>query len=231
MPNGNAGLFLARKHRGPGGDIRYRLHCFPESGNSYKIALLLSLLGQAWEPLWVDYFKGGTRTAAWRSEVNEMGEVPVLEDGSDQLTQSAVIMIHLATRHQRFQAQTESQQYEILRWLFWDNHKFTGYMATYRYLRTFVDQPDESVLAFFKSRVDTALGIAEEHLRTKDFMVGDKATIADLSMCGYLFYPSDEIGYEFHRTHPAIASWLARLASMPGWKSPYDMLPGPRRAA
>jgi hypothetical protein len=61
----------------------YRLHYFPESGNSYKLALMLTLCGQAFEPVWTDFGGGATRTPEWRQTVNAMGEIPVLElDGA-----------------------------------------------------------------------------------------------------------------------------------------------------
>ena len=56
----------------------YTLHCFAESGNAYKAALMLELTGQAWQPVFVDFFNGQTREQSWRDEVNEQGEVPVL---------------------------------------------------------------------------------------------------------------------------------------------------------
>ena len=65
---------------------RYRLHYFPESGNSYKIALMLTLCGQPWEPVWTDFLGGQTRSPEWRATVNEMGEIPVLEDEGMRLT-------------------------------------------------------------------------------------------------------------------------------------------------
>jgi glutathione S-transferase len=110
----------------------YRLHYFPESGNSYKLALMLALCEQPFEAVWTDYFGGVTRTAHWRTTVNEMGEVPVLEDGPERLTQSGAILIRLAKRHGLFLPDHESARHEVLRWLLWDNHKLTSYMATYR---------------------------------------------------------------------------------------------------
>ena len=59
----------------------YRLHYFPEPGNSYKLALMLTLCGEQWEPVWIDFGGGVTRTTEWRATVNEMGEIPVLEEG------------------------------------------------------------------------------------------------------------------------------------------------------
>ncbi len=74
----------------------YRLHYFPESGNSYKLALMLTLCGQTFEPVWTDFGGGITRTAEWRRDVNEMGEIPVLEEDGVRLTQTAPILLKLA---------------------------------------------------------------------------------------------------------------------------------------
>lgn len=128
----------------------YRLHYFPESGNSYKLALMLALCGQAFEPVWTDFGGGVTRTAAWRQTVNVMGEIPVLEDASVRLTQTAPILLRLAERHGRFRGESDDERFEILRWLFWDNHKLTGCMATYRYMRAFTPSPDAQVMAFLR---------------------------------------------------------------------------------
>ena len=115
----------------------YRLHYFPESGNSYKLALMLTLCGETFEPVWTDFGGGVTRTPEWRASVNEMGEIPVLEENGVRLTQTAPLLLKLAEQYGRFGAGNAAEQYELLRWLFWDNHKLTGYMATYRFLRTF----------------------------------------------------------------------------------------------
>ncbi|MBA2399803.1 MAG: glutathione S-transferase N-terminal domain-containing protein, partial [Bradyrhizobium sp.] len=74
----------------------YRLHYFPESGNSYKPALMLTLCGQTFEPVWTDFGGGITRTAEWRRDVNELGEIPVLEEDGVRLTQTAPILLKLA---------------------------------------------------------------------------------------------------------------------------------------
>lgn len=206
----------------------YRLHCFPESGNCYKVALMLTLCGQDFEPLWVDYFSGATRTAEWRASVNEMGEVPVLEVDGAPMTQSAPILLRLAEMYGRFGAPSGSHQNELLRWLFWDNHKLTSYMGTYRFLRAFARAADPAVLAFFRSRVDVALAVVERHLEHNYFVLGPDITVADLSMCGYLFYPAEETGYNLEDAYPAVAAWLRRIAATPRWAPPYDLLPGLR---
>jgi glutathione S-transferase len=206
--------------------IAYRLHYFPESGNSYKLALMLTLCGQEFEPVWTDFGGGITRSAEWRRSVNAMGEIPVLEESGRRLAQTAPILLRLAERYGRFRGEDENAHFEVLRWLFWDNHKLSSYMATYRFLRTFTSSPDPQVLAFLRKRLDDVLGIAEQHLHDRLFVVGDRPTVADLSMVGYLFFPKDESGYDLAASHPAVQRWLDRIAALPGWRPPYDLLPG-----
>ena len=206
----------------------YRLHYFPESGNSYKLALMLTLCGQTFEPVWTDFAGGATRTPEWRANVNEMGEIPVLEEDGVRMTQTAPILLKLAEQYGRFGGENAAERFEVLRWLFWDNHKLTGYMATYRYYRTFTPTPDQHVLAHFRRRLDDFIGILEQHLQGSAFAIGDRPTVADFSMSAYLHYPADETGYDLASSHPAVRAWLDRVASLPGWRSAYDLLPGKR---
>jgi glutathione S-transferase len=206
----------------------YRLHYFPESGNSYKLALMLTLCGQSFEPVWTDFGGGVTRTPAWRRDVNEMGEIPVLEIDGERLTQTAPILLRLSEKYGRFGGETAQEKFELLRWLFWDNHKLTGYMATYRYNRTFTPSPDPQVQKYFRWRLDDFLKILEGHMAHHAFAIGDKPTVADISMQAYLSYPSDETGYDFAVSHPAVHAWLQRIAALPGWRPAYDLLPGKR---
>jgi len=206
----------------------YRLHYFPESGNSYKLALMLTLCGQTFEPVWTDFGGGVTRTSEWRASINAMGEIPVLEDDGVRLTQTAPILLKLAERYGRYGGETDAEKFEILRWLFWDNHKLTGYMATYRYNRTFLPQPDAAVLTFYRRRIDDYLSILDRHLQDNAFAIGDRPSVADFSMMAYLSFPPDETGYDFAISHPSIRAWLDRISEIPGWRAPYDLLPGKR---
>jgi glutathione S-transferase len=205
----------------------YRLHYIPESGNC-KLALMLTLCGQTFEPVWTDFGGGVTRTPEWRATVNEMGEIPVLEEDGKRLTQTAPILLHLEERYKRFGGESPTEKFEVLRWLFWDNHKLTGYLATYRFNRTFTPSPNPHVLTYFRKRVDDFLSILERHLQTSAFAIGERPTVADFSMIAYLSFPTDETGYDLAISHPAVNAWLGRVANLPGWRSPYDLLPGKR---
>jgi glutathione S-transferase len=201
----------------------YVLHCFAQSGNAYKAALMLELAGADWAPRFVDYFGGETRTPGYRA-LNVMGEVPVLEHGDVRLTQSGVILDYLAEQLCRCGPADAAERREILRWLLWDNHKLTSYTATYRFLRTFAKAPEPAVLAEFRRRAEAAWGVLDTHLSGRRYVVGDRLTIADLSLAGYLFWP-EEIGVDWD-AFPGIRDWLARLAAEPRWVHPYALMPG-----
>jgi glutathione S-transferase len=201
----------------------YRLYCFGESGNSYKAALMLALSGCDWEARRVDYFDGETRGEAYRSTVNEMGEAPVLEHAGKRLTQSGVILTYLAERTGRFGGRDADERLEVLRWILFDNHKFTSYFATLRFLVGLQKTGETPVTEFLRTRAVTAFGIVEKHLAMRSFMIGDTPTIADISMVGYLYY-SEETGID-RKAFPNIEAWTKRIAALPGWKHPYDLMP------
>jgi len=201
----------------------YRLYCFAQSGNAYKPALMLNLCDADWEPRFVDYFNGETRTPAYRA-LNDMGEVPVLEHGQRRLAQSGVILDYLALRFNRFGWTNEDERREILRWLLWDNHKLTSYIGTLRFLTTYMKTGETPVTEFLRGRAQGALGILDGHLEGRRFAVAEWPTIADISMCGYLYWP-DEFGVSWSE-HPQIEAWLGRFRALPGWTHPYELMPG-----
>jgi len=209
----------------------YRLHGFCQSGNTFKVAFFLRALGQSWEPVFVDFMHGQTRAADWRADVNPMGEAPVLEVDGRRMTQSGAILTWLAERHGAFGGRDADEKLEVLRWLLFDNHKFTSYFASYRWMKAFAPTPpDPAVMGWLKGRIDGAFGIVDRHLADRDFMVGDGPTVADFSMCGYLFYPAEESGYAVDGAWPNLARWRERMRSLPGWADPYELLPGERIA-
>jgi glutathione S-transferase len=201
----------------------YTLYCFAQSGNAYKPALMLALCSADWAPRFVDFFNGETRTPAYR-QLNPMGEVPVLVHGDRTLSQSGVILDYLAERFGRFGPRDDEERREILRWLLFDNHKLTASIATYRYLLRFMKTGETPVTEFLAGRMRAALKVLDGHLASRDWVVGDRPTIADLSLCGYLFW-NDEFGVDW-ADHPAIGAWLGRIRALPGWIAPYDLMPG-----
>jgi glutathione S-transferase len=212
----------------------YKLHCFSQSGNAYKVAMLLQALRAPWTPVhmpFTDFAAGVPRSDDWRQEQNVMGEIPILEAGDKKLTQSAAIMLWLSDKHGAYGGRSEDERQEVLRWMLFDNHKFTSYLASWRFMKSFASAaPDPAVAKWLRGRIDNAYGIAERQLASREFIIGDVPTIADISMSGYLYYPAEESGYDIAGQYPAMARWLERLKKLPGWKPPYELLPGEQLA-
>ncbi len=201
-----------------------KLYCFGESGNAYKAALTLQLSGYDWEPVFVDFFNGATRTPGFR-KLNVMGEVPVFEEAGEVLTQSGAIMYHIVGKTGKFGGAAEEES-EVLRWVLWDNHKMSSQVGMTRFLMNFLPEnkrPAE-VIAFMQGRLQTAYQALDAHLDGRDWIVGERPTIADLSCCAYLYYP-EPFGFD-RAAHPNIDRWLGRISALPGWKHPYDLMPG-----
>ncbi len=203
-----------------------KLHCFGESGHSYKAALALELSGLDWEPVKIDFFGGEGRSPEFRSNLNVMGEAPVMIDGDVTLTQSGVIQDYISEKSGKFGGKDAAERREILRWILWDNHKLSSMAGVTRFLMNFLpeDKQPKEVIAFNLGRLQAAYAVLDAHLAGRDWIVGDGITNADLTCCGYLYYP-EPFGFD-RAEFPNIDAWLTRLSATPGWKSPYDLMPG-----
>ena len=202
-----------------------KLYCFGESGNAYKVALALTLADQEWEPVFVYFFNGETRTPAFRA-LNEMGEVPVLVEGDTVLSQSGVILDYISSKSGKLGGKSAAERREVLRWMFWDNHKLSTQIGTARYLGNFIaeDKRPAGVIPFLQGRLKGAYTVLNTHLAGRSWIAGPALSIADISCCGYLYYP-EPFGFD-RKDWPNIDAWMDRIAALPGWKQPYDMMPG-----
>ncbi|TNC71504.1 glutathione S-transferase family protein [Rubellimicrobium roseum] len=198
------------------------LHCFGESGNAYKAALTLTLCGIDWEPVFVDFFHGATRTPEFRA-LNVMGEVPVLVGDDVKLTQSGTIQLWAAERTGRLLGPSRA---EALRWLLFDNHKVSSQAGALRFHMNFLapEKRSPQVMDWLSGRLRAALQSMEAQLGQTPWLAGEEVTIGDIACCGYLYYPEP---FGFDRAEwPAIDAWLDRISALPGWRHPYDMMPG-----
>ena len=178
---------------------QYKLHCFCQSGNSYKVALYLNCSGLDWEPVFTDYLNGMTRDPKWREgHLDGRGTGPGGATAG-RLTQSGAMLTYLADKTGKFKPRLrerpargaaldpvrQPQVHELLR-----DAPLHAFVSASR-------RPIPAVLAFLKGRFDGALAIVEQHLGRSAFMLGDRApTIADFSLAGYMFFPPEESGYD-----------------------------------
>ena len=200
-----------------------KLYSFGESGNCYKAALMLELCGIEWQQVFVDGFKGGSRTEDF-ARINPMKEVPVLVHNGKRYAQSGVMLDVLSKETGKFGPKSADERLEILRWVLWDNHKLSSQIGILRFQINFIPEKCRSadVIKFLKGRSHAALNILESHLYGREWIATDAPTTADISCCSYLYYP-EEFGFS-RADFPNIDAWLSRISALPGWKNPYDLM-------
>ncbi len=144
----------------------YQLYCFAQSGNAYRAALMLNFIGADWQPIFVDFFHGETRTPEYRSTINEMGEVPVLAHDTKKLSQSGVILLYLAERSKKFLPHGDDERLEASRWIIFDNQKLNGLLAPYRFLHSLAKPKGDPAVAAMIRRA----GRSERITRAQKFL-------------------------------------------------------------
>ena len=204
---------------------QFKLYCFAQSGNAYKVALFLSLADLDWNPIFVDFFNGETRSEEFK-KINSMGEVPVLVDQDKNISQSGAILHYLSLKTELFTSNKSDIKLEINRWLLWDNYKLTPNLATGRFMSLFLPEAkrNQSVIDFLLGRASASLKILNTHLVDRDFVVGDNVSIADLSIAGYIFF-TEEFDFDMS-PFPNVISWRNRIRKLKNWQHPYDLMPG-----
>jgi glutathione S-transferase len=198
------------------------LYCHHESGHSYKVALALRLMGVPFEQRAVDLNQPREERREDFRAVALFGEVPVLvdEDGT-AVCQSNAILDHVARRYGKLDGRTPAARTRVREWLAWEANRIAMSLPHLRFSRRFT-QADPVLEAWWRERLHADLGRLERHLREHVFLVGEAATIADLSCCGYLFW-ADQAEVDL-APWPALMRWLDRIRSLPGWQAPYDLL-------
>ena len=202
----------------------YLLHGFYNSGNSFKVAMMLDLSGCDWESVAVTPGGDPEHGPDWWTAANVLGEVPVLECKGQYLSQSGLILNWLAHETGKFGPRNSDEADEIWRWILFDNHKFTGNFSMLRYLCGIEKTGETQVTKSLRARVRRAWAVAERRLASCDFILGSRPTIADLSMAGYQFY-DEPAGIDRAVEFPAIEAWTHRIAALPGWRPPEAVLP------
>ena len=201
-----------------------RLHDNASSGNAYKVRLLLTQLGLAFERVEYDTDRGDTRTAAFLRDTNANGRIPVLqlEDGRC-LAESNAILWYLAEGTPFLPgAQGESdeqgrwQRAQALHWMFFEQYSHEPNIATVRHWITHkieMTPERETALPGKRKWGVAALEVMEKHLQAHRFFVGDAYSIADIALYAYT-HVAHEGGFDL-APFPAVRAWLGRVADQP----------------
>jgi glutathione S-transferase len=193
----------------------YRLYEYPGSGNCYKIALLLGLLGEEFESIKIDIMAGESRDPRFLS-INPNGKVPVLEIAAGEyLPESNAALFYLAEKTPYF-PESHLSRTRVLQWMFFEQYSHEPNIAVARFLIKFLGKPDQH-----KSRIEQcqkqgrlALDVMEGHLCEHSFFVDDRYSIADIALYAYT-HVADEGGFDL-APYPSIRGWLDTVASQQG---------------
>ena len=195
------------------------LYDFMGSGNGYKVRLLLAQTGTPYKLVERDILKGETRTPEFLAK-NPNGRIPTLqlEDGT-HLAESDAILWYLA-EGTRFAPADRLQRAQTLQWMFFEQYSHEPNIAVVRFWRHFISKLSPLQELDLPGRVEkgyAALGVMEQHLARHQYFVGGRYGLADIALYAYTHVASEG---NFDLDHyPHVSSWLARVASQPGYVS------------
>lgn len=196
-----------------------RLYSMPSSGNSYKVRLLLALLGRECEI--VDCEHGSVaKEDARATGALPFGKLPALHlnDGR-RIAESNAILCFLG-EGTRFWPADPVTRAQMLAWLFWEQYNHEPAIAVRAALRNYPHRAADATparLADLLDRGHTHLQTMEDRLAAHDWLAGEAISLADLCLYAYTHSAGVLGGFEMAR-FPAINGWLARVAAQPGYK-------------
>ncbi|MCH2393973.1 MULTISPECIES: glutathione S-transferase family protein [Oceanibaculum] len=189
-----------------------RLYDYLDSGNGYKVRLLLAKLGLAYELVELDILKGASRTKDFLAK-NPNGRIPALEleDGT-VIAESNAILYYLA-EGTRFWPEDRLARAQVLHWMFFEQYSHEPYLAVLRfwYRHGPMDAARRQQEPDKRERGEAALEVMERHLLSRSYFVGNSMTIADIALYAYT-HAAEDGGFTLSR-YPAIGLWLDRIAS------------------
>jgi len=190
-----------------------RLYDYHESGNAYKVRLLLSQLQRPYERVEMDILAGETRTPEFLA-LNPNGRIPLLTlDDGTQLAESNAILFYLA-EGTRFLPDDRLGRARVLQWMFFEQYSHEPYIAVLRFWAfAGLLEANASSIPEKRERGEAALAVMDRHLGQREFFVDDRYTIADIALFAYT-HVAEAGGFDLSR-YPRVTSWLARVQRQP----------------
>ncbi len=209
---------------------RFELHGFAYSGPTYKVALMLSLAGQPFDYVHVNMMAGEHKQPPYLAK-QRYGQVPLLVDRNNgrHLCQSAAILEYLADTLGRFGGATLDERLQAREWLYWDFDRLAPSIYRARGIRAGILKGGQESLELCAANAASALRTLDRHLSGRNWIVGERATIADVDIYGVLVYAGDAA--VDLAPYANVTAWLERVEALPGFKGPRDLLPPQSREA
>ncbi|MDO6427436.1 glutathione S-transferase family protein [Thalassotalea sp. 1_MG-2023] len=187
-----------------------------QSGNCYKVKLMLSLLDLKHEWIHVDILSGESHTEAFLDK-NPTGKIPLLAlDDGRYIAESNAIINYLATGSE-FLSTDPFDYAKVQQWQFFEQYSHEPYIAVARFIAKYLGLPAERKAEYLAKQAGghKALQVMEQQLLKTPFLTGNKITTADITLYGYT-HVADEGGFDLLR-YPAIIQWLKRIQSLPNF--------------
>lgn len=190
-----------------------KLYHHPLSGHAHRARLFLSLLGVPHEAVEVDLKAGGHKRPEFLA-LNPFGQVPVLDDDGTVVSDSNAILVYVARKLGRTDWLPDDAEGEaaVQRWLSVAAGELAYGPAAARLVTVFgaTFSPEEVI-----GRAHTLLGRLEAHLTGRDWLVGERPTIADVSLYSYLARAPE--GNVDLSGYPTVNAYLRRIEALPGF--------------
>ena len=196
-----------------------KLYSMPSSGNSYKVRLLLSLLGRSVEIVNVE--DGSPAIAAAKADGRlPFGKAPVLELADGQLLPESNAILCWLGEGTGFVPTDPFRHAQMLSWMFWEQNQHEGVIAVRAALqhypaRRHLATPER--MAELLERGHALLQVMEDRLAQHDWLVGEAVTLADICLYGYTHTAGSRGGFDMSR-FPGINRWTQRIFALPGYK-------------
>lgn len=200
-----------------------KLFGHPDSGHAYKVRLFLVTAQIQHQYEMVDIWKPKDQRSADFQSVARFGEVPVLLDDGQAYVQSNAILLHLAQQTSAWGGQSADQLNRCTEWLMWEANKIGLCLPQLRSHAKFgADSDLDGALQWLHARYEHDVNIIGEELADGRHWIigGETPSIADFSLCGYLFFAA-EAGLQ---VPTGVQAWLNRLSGLDGWQHPYQLL-------
>ncbi|HPI62358.1 MAG TPA: glutathione S-transferase family protein [Alphaproteobacteria bacterium] len=198
------------------------LYSHPDSGHCYKVKLMMAIAGLAHDYQIIDInIPRPQRPESFR-KLAKFGEVPLLTAGQQAYVQSNAILMFLANLTKKFGAENERLLSKVREWLFWEANRLGFSLPNLRYARRFAPQNyPAGAISWIEGRYKTDISRLDEELADgRTFITGERVTIADFSLCGYLFW-AEQAEVDVPRK---VQQWLQRISKIPGWGHPDILL-------
>lgn len=208
----------------------YTLHGIWLSGPTYKAGLMLALSGQTFDYVNINLRAGEHKQPGYLAK-SRWGQVPCLTDNKTgkNYVQAAAILGHLAETTGKFAGASPEERQEIREWLLWDYDRLAPNIYRPRGIKAGFLQAHEATLETYMSAGKIALQTLNDHLKGRNWLVGQSASIADIDIYGVVSYATDG-GYTLN-DYPNVTAWMSRFEALPGFGKPDAILPKENTAA